>query len=68
MSTPRKIDPREIVTVQQAAAIIGVHKSRIWQYCKDGRLGCKTPIGIVITRSEAEAFRPLPVGRPANPL
>lgn len=55
----------EPLDASAAAALMGVSKRRVYQYCQAGRLGHWTGKTWVIFRHEAQAFEPLPTGRPS---
>ena len=58
------INTSEIISLGEAAEIIGVSKRRVLQYCQQGRLGEFVAGRYLITKKEAKAFQPKPHGRP----
>src|SRR5689334_17427510 len=59
-----KPNPTDLLSVAQAAAIIGLDESQVRRYCRAGRLPADQISGAwVIRRADAEAFKPEPRGR-----
>lgn len=57
----------DLLTVNDAAAVIGVSKIRVWQYLNEGRIEKHYAFGrVVVRRSDAERVRDTPRkrGRP----
>jgi len=58
----------DLLTVNDAAEVLGVSPERVGQICRQGRLGQKVGERWVIPRDELEQFRRIPRkrGRPSN--
>ena len=57
----------DYVTTREAAAALGVSKSRVDQFCRDNRIPSRmTPLGRLIRRADLDAFaaRPRAPGAP----
>lgn len=58
-------EEEELITVQEAATLKGVSKTRIHQWINEGRLKKEVRYGrSVVSKSEVMSIEPLPGGRP----
>ena len=56
--------PNQLLSVAEAAAVIGIDGSQVRRYCRSGKLPASQISGTwVIRRADAEAFKPEPRGR-----
>jgi predicted site-specific integrase-resolvase len=58
------VDTDKLLRPSQAAKIIGVSKSRVNRYCREGRLGFRIGDQFFIPIDQAKKFKAMPTGRP----
>ena len=60
--------PFNLLTVTEAAELLGISRARMSQFCSEGRIGQKVGGRWLVSEDELRQFRkiPRPTGRPAT--